>query len=100
MVNDDLFVRLRYQKGLDRIEAVKKVDVFATDREQNTFLHEAAVLNDVVLATFLIENSLRLESKNEHGSTPLHYAVGNLHHEWWLFFLREGPIRNELDNRG
>lgn len=100
MVDDDLFVRLRYQKDLDRIEAVRKSGTSVTDRDGNTLLHEAAVLNDCSLAQFLIGAGVSHAINNEQGSSPLHVAVANLNLAVAALLLEAGANSNAFDGKG
>ena len=54
-----------------------KSDVNAIDKDGNTVLHAAAIIDDADLVTFFIHKGAHTALKNFSGDTPLHTAIKN-----------------------
>jgi uncharacterized protein len=100
MVNDDLFVRLRYSRGIDRIAAAREAGYDTVDRDANTLLHEAAVVGDVEFARHLLASGLGASTVNNRGETALHTAIRNGQPEVAAILLESGCDANAADYQG
>ncbi len=62
-----------------------------------SFLHVAAYLNDIPLATFLLEHRRSADLVDKDGWTPLHVAAYMNHQDFADFLLQHGANINEKD---
>lgn len=77
--------RLQNRVALDFL-LENKVDVFATDSQQNTSLHIAVQEKNIELIRYLMKRGLKVDQKNQNGRTPLMIA----------FDLNDGAIQEVL----
>ena len=77
--------RLQNRVALDFL-LENKVDIFATDSQQNTSLHIAVQEKNLELIRYLMKRGLKVDEKNHNGETPLMIA----------FDLNDGEIQEML----
>lgn len=79
---------------------VDKVETVDEDSKYGTPLMAAAVKGYVEIAKILIDNNANVNSKDENGTTALHYAVMFKFYEIASCLLDKNAKSNVKDNRG
>jgi len=68
--------------------------VHATDDEDATPLHRAAINNCLAIAEYLLEFGADIEATDKHGFTPLHYSIRFARKETALMLIEKGADVN------
>ncbi|XP_076021273.1 histone-lysine N-methyltransferase EHMT1a [Genypterus blacodes] len=87
-------------KDLVHLLLARGADVNIRDKEENVYLHWAALSGCDEVAQALLEARCDLSAANVHGDTPLHVAARENHHECVMLFLSRGADINHSNKEG